>query len=49
MIEGEKLIKTLPNNFLQIFEKYILNSQVIVKSVIEADVNFFSNSQAWTG
>ena len=40
---GEMLIRTLPTSLLQIFCKIILNSKVIVKSIIDPDDNFCNN------
>ena len=46
--EGEILIRTLATTPLQIFFKIILDTEVIIKSMIDPDDNFASkNSQAW--
>ena len=39
MFQGGMLIRTLPTTLLQIFCKIILNSQVIIKSIIDPDNN----------
>ena len=44
IFEGEMLIRTLSTTLLQIFCKIILNSEVIVKSIIDPDDNFLRNS-----
>ena len=49
MLEVEELIRTLPITLLQIFSKIILNPKVIVKSIIDPDGNFQSNSSAENG
>ena len=36
----EMFIRTLPTSLLQIFGKITLNTKVIVKSIIDPDVNF---------
>ena len=40
------LFRTLPTTLLQIFCKFYLNLQIIVKNIKDADDNFKSNSQA---
>ena len=47
IFEGGMLIRILPTTPLQIFCKIILNSQVIVKSIIGPDDNFSRNSRAY--
>ena len=43
------LNRTLPTTLIQIFCKIIFNSKVIVKSIIDADDNFWRSSQALMG
>ena len=43
------LIRTLPTISLQIFCKMIINSKVIIKSIIDPDDNFWRNSQVLMG
>ena len=49
IFEGEMLIRTLPTTLLQIFCKIILNSKVIVKSIIDPDDNSWMNSLSFNG
>ena len=44
IIEGEKSIRTLQTTFLWIFCEIILNSKVIVKSILDPGNNIYKNS-----
>ena len=46
---GEMLIKTLPKTLLQIVCNIIVNSKVIVKSILVPDDNCWRNSEALIG
>ena len=50
-IEGEMFIRVLPSTLLQIFCKIILYYEVIVKSIIDPDDNFFWKGlvNGWVG
>ena len=49
IFEGEMLIRTFFTTLLQIFCKFILNFQVIVKSFLDPDITCNRNSEAGMG
>ena len=49
IFEGETLVRTPPTTLLQIFCELILNSLVIVKSIIDPDGNLLRKRVVETG
>ena len=49
LFEWEMLIRTLPTTLLQIFCKIILNSKIIVQSILDPDDNSWMNSLSING
>ena len=49
IFEGEMYIISLPTTLIQIFYKYVLNFQVIIKSFNDPDDNFKSKYSALMG